>query len=166
MKGSVEALESKSSIELKKRSGRKGMSKIRKSTETNKEKDFIEYLENKYKVHLHFIPYRYSSDSNYRTGLIKFEPSQQVKSFLEEKYGLSKQSAYYGVFMVITSIGADHSEYSRFEEYILGNYREIEELAMLFASENPDYEKLTMVVDKLLSFKKDKMAMINSDKQM
>lgn len=164
--GTIESLESKSSRELKKRPGRKGMSKIRKSTENGKEKDFIEYLELKKKMDFHFIPYRYSSDSDYRTGLIKFEPSAKVKEILEEKYGLSKQSAYYGIFEVIEVIRADHSEYSYLEEYILDNCLTIEEIAKLFSSDNPDIEKLTSVINNMLAIKKDKIKQINDSKRM
>ena len=161
--GTIESLELMSSQELKKRSGRKGMSKLRKSTESNREKDFIAYLETKYKVHLHFIPYRYSSESNYRTGLIKFEPSAKVKEFLEERYGLSKQSAYYGIFKIITVIRSDHSEYAYLENYILNNFIEIEEIAKLFASEEPDFEKLTELIDKFLKIKHDMQGFANAN---
>ena len=160
--GTISDLESKDSRDLKKRPGRKGMSKIRKQTENNKENDFASYLEKRCKIKIHFVPYRYSSDSNYRTGLIKFEPSSVVKKFLEEKYGLSKQSAYYGIFKIIQVVRADHSEYSYLEEYILDNYLKIEELAKLFASVDPDLEKLTSIIDDLLAIKHEKIDMINS----
>ncbi len=153
--GTIEALESRSSQDLKKRPGRRGMSRIRKSTENGKEKDFVEYLESKYKVKLHFVPYRYSSEPDYRTGLIKFEPSQTVKEYLEDFYGLSKQSAYYGVFLVISAKGANHNEYAFFENYILNNFKYIEEIASLFASDNPDFDKLTKIIDDMLLKKKN-----------
>ena len=152
--GTVEALEYRSSQDLKKSSGRKGMTRIRKSTEHGKEKDFVEYLESKYKTKIKFVPYRYSSEPDYRTGLIKFEPSSNVKEFLENYYGLSKQSAYYGIFHVITSKGADHTEYYYLERYIIKNYEYIKELSELFASDEPDYDKLVSVLDELINKKK------------
>ena len=161
--GTVSELESKSSRELLIRPGRKGMTRLRKNTESNGEKDFVKYLENRYRTHLHFVPYRYSGSSFYRTGLIKFEPSAKVKSFLEERYGLSKQSAYYGIFMIITTIAADHSEYSRLHEYVFNNYEDIEKIALLFASENPDYDKLIDLIDSLLTIKKDNLEIANTD---
>ena len=158
--GAIEALEMKSSRDLKKGSGRNGMTRLRKTTENGDEKDFVDYVN--YNIlrgrgSIHFVPYRYSNNPYYRTGLIKFEPSQVVKDFLEKKYGLSKQSAYYGVFQVIRSMGADHSEYKFFEEYLLGNYQRIEEIALLFASDNPDFDKLVEVIDSMLKIKKDKL---------
>ena len=158
--GTISELESKSSQELKRSSGRKGMSRIKKTTESNKEEDLAEYLEKRRKAKIHFVPYRYSSGSHCRTGLIKFEPSSIVKQFLENRYGLSKQSAYYGIFIIIQVIRADHSEYSYIEEYIFDNFNRIEEIANLFASENPDFTKLTMVVDKMLNIKKEKQDLI------
>lgn len=152
--GTVEALETKSSQDLKKSPGRKGMTRIRKTTEHGKERDFVEYLEYKHKTKIKFVPYRYSSDPDYRTGLIKFEPSSKVKEFLENHYGLSKQSAYYGIFQIITSIRADHTEYYYLERYIIKNYEYIKELSELFASDEPDYDKLTSVLDELLNKKK------------
>ena len=152
--GTVEALETRSSQELKKSPGRKGMTRIRKTTEHGKEKDFVEYLESRFKTKIKFVPYRYSSEPDYRTGLIKFEPSSKVKEFLENHYGLSRQSAYYGIFHVITSIRADHTEYYYLERYIIKNYGYIKELSELFASDEPDYDKLTSVLDELINKKK------------
>ena len=163
--GAVSELESKTSRELKKAPGRKGMAKIRKSTETNTEEDFVDYLKVRKGIELHFVPYRHSSGSNYRTGLIKFEPSAVVKKFLEDRYGLSKQSAYYGIFKVIQVIKADHSEYGLFEEYILDNYEEIEKLARLFSSNNPNYDELVAKVDEMLNIKKEKLRNTDSIKK-
>ena len=165
--GAIEALEMKSSRDLKKGSGRNGMTRLRKSTESGDDKDFVEYVNNNIlrgRGTIHFVPYRYSNNPYYRTGLIKFEPSQVVKDFLEKKYGLSKQSAYYGVFQVIHSMGADHSEYKFFEEYLLGNYQRIEELALLFASDNPDFDKLVEVIEPMLKIKKDKLLSLSGQK--
>lgn len=163
--GAVSELESKSSRELKKAPGRKGMAKIRKSTETNTEEDFADYLKVRKGIELHFVPYRHSSGSNYRTGLIKFEPSTVVKKFLEDRYGLSKQSACYGIFKVIQVIRADHSEYGLFEEYILDNYEEIEKLAKLFSSNNPNFDELVSKVDEMLNIKKEKLRNTDSIKK-
>ena len=153
--GTVEALETKSFYELKGKYGRTSMSKIRKDTETGKEKSYVDYLETRKKRKIHFVPYRYSSNPNYRTGLIKFEPSTKVKEFLEEHYGLSKQSAYFGIFQIITAIGADHTEYYYLQNYILNNFDYIDELANLFASDNPDFNKLVNILDELLLKKKN-----------
>lgn len=159
--GTIEALENKSSQELKMRSGRKGMSRIRKSKENNKEQDFVEYLENKKKIHLHFVPYRYSSDSYYRTGLIKFKISPIVKEYLQEKYGLSKQCACYGIFQIISAVRADHDEYKKLEEYILENALWIEEIAKEFSNDEPNFEKINAIVDGFLSIKKKNVEEIN-----
>ena len=164
--GAIESLESKSSKELKMRPGRKGMSRIRKTTENDKSKDFVEYLETKLKTHLHFVPYRYSSDVNYRTGLIKFQTSPMVKEFLETRYGLSKQSAFYGVFQVIRVFGADHSEYHIFEEYIMDNLSFIEDIGNMLSSDKPDYDKLSNVLDKMLSIKHELVNKVNSDSKV
>ena len=159
----IKSLESKSSQELKMRSGRKGMTRLRKTKENNKEQDFVEYFKGKMQVNIHFVPYRYSSDADYRTGVIKFEPSTSVKEFLEERYGLSKQSAYYGIFDVISVVRADHSQYHEFEGYILDNYSYIEEIASLFASNSPDYHKLSELLDKFLNIKKDLIQKTNNN---
>ena len=164
--GTLESLHYKTSKELKTQPGRKGMSRIRKSTGTNKSIDFVKYLDSTYKMHVHFVPYRYSSSLNYRTGLIKFSPSFCVKEFLEEKYGLSSQSAIYGIFEVIEVIGADHSAYHIFGDYISNNYLTIESIASLLASNNPDYEKIIDVLDGMLSIKKELINKANSVKKI
>ena len=161
--GAIDSLENKSSKELKMRPGRKGMSRIRKTTESDKSKDFVEYLEARFKTHLHFVPYRYSSDINYRTGLIKFSTSPKVKEFLESRYGLSKQSAIYGIFQIISVIGADHSEYHIFEDYIMNNYSNIEDMGKMLSSDNPNYEELANVLDKLLTIKHELVNKINNN---
>ena len=162
--GTVDALESRSSHDLKKRPGRRGMTRLRKTTDGGREKDFVQFLEGKDNKEFHFVPYRYSSDGSYRTGLIKFEPSKEVKEFLEERYGLSKQSAYYGIFQIISSKGANHSEYYYLERYVMDNYEYIEEVALLLASDKPDYEKIIKVIDDLLLKKKNSMKLIQETK--
>lgn len=160
----VSDLESKSSRELKGLSGGAGLEKIRKSTETGGEADFTDYLKNKLKMQCHFVPYRYRSGYDTRVGLIKFEPSPAVKEHLEARYNLSKQSACYGIFMIIVA-GANHKQYADFENYIMKNYVEIEKIAALFASDNPNYEELDSIVDKMLSIKKEKLNSINDSKK-
>ena len=160
--GTVDALETKSFYALKGKYGRTSMSKLRKDTETGKSKNFIEYLEAKKKTKLHFEPYRHSSNPNFRTGLIKFEPSPKVKEFLESHYGLSKQSAYFGIFQIITAIGADHTEYYYLQNYVLTNCDYIEELAKLFASDNPDFDKLVSILDEFILKKKNLLKSIQN----
>ena len=43
-------------------------------------------------------------------------------------------------------------------------YREIEELALLFASDNPDFDKLVTIIDQMLKLKKDKLLGISGQK--
>ena len=158
--GTVNQLELKSIIELKSKTGRKDLSKIRESDYS--ERSLISRLETKEKTKLNFVPYRYSSESNYRTGLIKFEPSEIVKKHLEDRYGLSRQSAIFGIFKVICVPGADHSEYSYLRNYINDNLKEIINLAYLFSSNNPDFTKLDNEIDRLLSNKKEILNRINN----
>ena len=159
----IEALESKTSKELKMRPGRKGMSRIRKTMETDKSKDFVNYLETKLKKKIHFVPYRYSCDINRRTGLFKFSTSPKVKEFLEEKYGLSKQSAIYGIFDIISVYGKDHSEYHFFEDYILNNYLYIESIGEMLSSETPNYDKIANIIDGFLKIKEDLVKSANTN---
>lgn len=158
--GTVLQLELKSIVEIRNQLGRKSLSKIKKSEYS--EDSLINYLENINNAKLHFVPYRYSSESNYRTGLIRFQPSEVVKKHLEERYGLSKQSAFYGVFKVICIHGNDHSEYAYLREYVYDNLQDIIDLASLFASDKPDLDKLDEEIDKLLSYKKGILDMINN----
>lgn len=157
-------LETKTSRELKSLSGGAGLERIRKSTETGTEVDFIDYLKSRFRIQCHFVPYRYRSGYDNRVGLIKFEPSPVVKEYLEDKYGLSKQSAFYGIFMIITA-GANHKQYADFENYIMKNYAGIEKLALLFAGDNPNYEELNVVVDKMLNVKKELLNTIEESKK-
>lgn len=160
--GTVMELESKSDWELRSKTGRKIISKLRK---TGDDVDgFMDQFENRDKTKYNFTPYRYSSESSYRTGLIAFAPSEVVKRFLEEKYNLSKLSSIYGIYRIIQSRKADHSEYSYLREYIYDNFNELVELSNLFASENPDYDKLTSKVDELLAIKKDLLNKANDKK--
>jgi hypothetical protein len=160
--GTVMELESKSDWELRSKTGRKIISKLRK---TGDDVDgFMDQFENRDRTKYNFTPYRYSSESSYRTGLIAFAPSEKVKRFLEEKYNLSKLSSIYGIYRVIRSAGADHSEYSYLREYIYDNFNELVELSNLFASENPDYDKLTSKVDELLAIKKELINKANNKK--
>ena len=161
--GTIGDIEIKSAYELKSAFGRKSMTRLRKDTEYNKIKDLASYLETKFHTRLHFVPYRYSNTGYYRTGLIKFEPSQVVKEYLESRYGLSKQSAVYGVFMVITTVSADHSEYANFQNYVLNNCMEIEKIAKIFASNNPNFDELNKLVDGLLQIKRDKIYLVNEN---
>lgn len=160
--GTIVELELKSALELNKGLGRKSMSKLRRADD--KEDSLINYLEKRERRRLFFVPCRYSSESNYRTGLIRFEPSSTVKQFLEERYGLSKQSAIYGIFRIIQVIRSDHSEYGYLREYVFDNFMEIEELARMFASDNPDWNKLSEKVDKMLAIKKDMLNKIENKK--
>lgn len=147
-------LEIKSSHELKCPGGRKGMTRLRKTTRKGTQIDYVEYLEKNGRRKIHFVPYRYSSSADYRTALIKFNPSEVVKKHLEERYGLSPQCAIYAPILVIEAIGANHSEYSMFEGIFarLGATL-FEDIALLFADENPDFEKLDSKVDEFLANK-------------
>ena len=153
--GTIGILENNSSQELKKRTGRKGMSRIRKSTDTDDSKDFIKFLGAKYNKKFNFVPYRYSSDADYRTGLIKFSPSKKIKEYLEERYGLSKQSVFYGIFQVISVIGADHNEYSILESYIMDNLQYIDNISKMLSNEKPNLEEISSVLDGLLGIKEE-----------
>lgn len=154
--GAISNLEIKTSQELKCPSGRKGMTRIRKTTRNGSEVDFVEYIERTRKKKLNFVPYRYSSTADYRTGVLKFNPSPVVKKHLEDRYGLSSQCAIYGIFSAIETINANHNEYSVFES-ILAKLGEttFEDFALLFASENPDLEKLDCEIDRQLRYKRD-----------
>lgn len=64
---------------------------------------------------------------------------------------------------MIISVSATHKEYGEFESYIVKNCFEIEKLANLFASDNPNLEELTVIIDRMLSIKKDKMDVANNN---
>ena len=162
--GTVEALENMSAVELKKGWGRNSMSRIKRYSESGKEENFVEYLGHKRRSPIHFTPFRYCSDPRFRTGLVKFDTSPAVKQFLEEHYGLSNQSACYGIFQIINSVGTDHSEYYYLRSYILNNCDYIEEIASLLVSDKPDFDKITNVIDGLLNKKKLLLESINNTK--
>ena len=65
--------------------------------------------------------------------------------------------------MVITTVSADHSEYANFQNYVLNNCMEIEKIAKIFASNNPNFEELNKLVDGLLQIKRDKIYLVNEN---
>lgn len=160
--GAVKNLEAISVDVLCRRSSDNGLGRIKKSTEHGRKEDFVEYLESKYNVSLHFVPYRYHSNSNSRVGIIKFEPSIPVKDFLIKRYGLSSSCAVFGIFEIITVVGGNHNDYSIFESYVFKNFRRIEELASLFSSNTPNLKQLGKIVDTMLADKKSKLEFAKS----
>lgn len=156
--GTVRSLEIRTSQELKCPSGRKGMTRIWKTTNNGTEIDFVKYIARNNNIKIHFVPYVFSSTADYRTGLLKFSPSTAVKKHLEERYGLSSQCAIYGIISSIEVIGANRSEYSVLEGIITKQGATYENLALLFADENPDFEKLDNMVDEMLENKRDFLA--------
>ena len=154
--GIIKKLEYRSSINLYKDSNRKGLLSLEKSTSTNKRGDFITFLEKTFGP-VDFEPLLISSTTTHRTGIIKFNPTQAVKDHLESRYGISKTAACLGIFAIISADGSDHSGYSILENYVVSNYAQIEDIARLFASDNPDYERLDAVVDRMIEIKKEKL---------
>lgn len=156
--GAVKNLEAISVDVLCRLSSDNGLGRIKKSTESGRKEDFINYLENKYNIALHFVPYRYHSNANSRVGIIKFEPSIPVKEFLIKRYGISQSCAVFGIFEIISVVGANHNEYSILESYILKKFRKIEELASMFSSNTPDLKRLEEIIDNMLAAKAAKQA--------
>ena len=153
--GTIHNLESKTSHELKCPGGRKGMTRMRKTTKKGTEVDFVQWFEQTLKKKIHFVPYRFSSTADYRTALIKINPSQVVKKHLEERYALSPQCAIYAPILVIEAVGANHNEYSFIESLLARMGGSLfEELALMFADEDPDFEKLDSKVDEMLEKKR------------
>ena len=126
--------------------GREGLSTIRRKTPSGVE---IEYNNLAVKPYAKtFLPYRFSGQANYRTGLIHFNNIDPIiKKKLQKKYHLGNQSVVFGIFMVISSIKSNHNAYSDFENYLNDNIEKIDELGKMFADSNTDIEQLYRIID-------------------
>lgn len=142
---------------------KKRITRLRKTIEFGEEIDFVNYFKRNGR-RPHFVPYILGSSGEYRTGLIKFEPSTIVKTYLDEKYGLSNTSAYYGIFMIVPR----GSNYNELESYVENEVEKIEKLARLFSSENPTVEELRILderIKQMLDVKNEIVKNIESSSQ-